>query len=83
MCIVLHAASLLSPLLLQLHSLGREHGKLKAAHMKLANEARQREDNLARTAADKDRVEQVHRSAAEAHQIQASLCAFWSPLRDL
>lgn len=60
----------LLPFSSQLHSQGREYCKLKAAHMKLLGEVRQRESQLALTAAEKERVVEQQRNAAEAHLLQ-------------
>ena len=54
----------------QLHSLGREHGKLKAAHLKLLQESRQRETQLSEEAAEREKAMEKQRVATLAHTIQ-------------
>ena len=54
----------------QLHSLGREHGKLKAAHLKMLQETQQKESELSQEAVTRERTMEQQRVAAEAHVIQ-------------
>ena len=55
---------------LQLHSLGRVHGRLKAAHMKLSQEAEQRESQLATVSVVKEKVLQAKETAEQVHSVQ-------------
>ena len=55
---------------LQLHSLSREHGKLKAAHLKMLQEMEQRETQLSQASAAKEKAMEEQREATAAHMIQ-------------
>lgn len=51
-------------------SLHRDHGKLKAAYMKLCKESESREKELNQTTAVRDRVMEEQKTAAQAHHEQ-------------
>ena len=50
--------------------MGREHGKLKASHLKLLKESQQRESQLAQVAEANQKVLVEQQSAVEAHNLQ-------------
>ena len=54
----------------QLHSLGREHGKLKAAHFKLVQESQERVSQLSQETVARERVLEQQSAAAQTHMIQ-------------
>jgi len=54
----------------QLHDMGREHGKLKASHLKLLKESQQRETQLVQVAEAREKVLMEQQNAVEAHHLQ-------------
>lgn len=54
----------------QLHNMGREHGKLKASHLKLLKESQQRETQLVQVAEAREKVLMEQQNAVEAHHLQ-------------
>jgi len=50
--------------------MGREHGKLKASHLKLLKESQQRETQLVQVAEAREKVLMEQQNAVEAHHLQ-------------
>lgn len=55
---------------IQLHSLGREHGRLKAAHIKILQESTQKANQLNQETDAREKAMEEQRVAVESHTIQ-------------